>query len=198
MANYCTRGLKHRESRKDYDFLYNSAASWTPLFKELVNMLVQRSESLRFSKHVDNYKCDGNRTYSLSEEITKDAILAGDVVEIETELNDNCGQDFQTVRKAVVRLPEREDGEQVVVVIDFNYHGDMFVKTAWLNKASDNHQNGLDENEFDSYVSDLFGFFYGKYRSFVYDNTNVFEPIQLLPDVAMTMEEYNRRCGYRN
>ena len=196
MATYNTRGQKHRGRRKDFDFLYNKGFVWAPLLDELYRQIVEKSASIRFSNHVRNYACDGNREYSISAEITKPALLAGEVVEVETELNDYCGNDFQTIRKAVVRLPAREDGEQVVVVVEFNYRADMFVKTAWLNKASDNHQTGLDTTDFDNCVSDLFGFFFGRWQSVVYDNTNIASPKKLLSDVAMTMEEYNRRCGY--
>ena len=193
MSTYYTKGQKHRTGRADYDAIYNAGYVWTPLFTHIVRELVSNGKELELSDHVRNYRPEGNRAFNCAAEITRNAILAGDVVEVETAIDDYDGEDIDSVRKAVIRLPKRADGEQVVVVVDFRLNGQMKAKTAWLNKATDNHQSGLDTSEFERTVNGRkFGYFLPGFRSkaFKIEHGRI---SAMKDDVMITMAEYYRR-----
>ena len=196
MSNYNTRGTKHSNQRKDFDRLYNRAYVWADQFDTTTKEMFKNAKRISYSKHLKNYEKSGNREFDLNE-INLKALEMGQVVEIETELNDYNGEDIETVRKAVVRLPKREDGEQVVAVAAFDYYNNVFIKTAWLNKATDNHSRGLDTTEMEWAVSNRkLGYFYGKYQSKAWEILNATESKALSDNVMITMEEWNRRNGY--
>lgn len=158
MAEYNTRGEKHNQFGKDYDFKYNKAVAWNPIFDTMVkDRLRFNSEFRGFTddSHALGYDKAGNREFDKSE-ITLRNLQLGEVVEIETEL---VGYDdgIEMLRKAVIRLPKRKDGEQIVVVADFSERGSTKIKTAWLNKADDNHQIGLDTRNIDTNIGGKFG-----------------------------------------
>ena len=159
MAEYNTRGEKHNQFGKDYDFKYNKAVAWNSVFDTMVkDRLKYNSGFSGFTdkSHALGYNKEGNREFDKSE-ITLKNLQLGEVVEIETELIGNGDDGIEMIRKAVIRLPERKDGEQIVVVADFSENGYTKIKTAWLNKASDNHQTGLDTRNIDTNIGGKFG-----------------------------------------
>lgn len=159
MADYNTRGQKHGQFGKDYDFRYNKAVAWNPIFDKLVAERLKYNTGFKnFSdnSHALSYDKEGNRTFDKSE-ITIRNLELGEVVEIETELSYPDGDEVEMIRKAIIRLPKRKDGEQIVVVADFDYSGETKIKTAYLNKASDNHQSGLDTTNIDRHIGGMFG-----------------------------------------
>ena len=151
MAIYNTKGTKHRSRRKQYDYMYNKGFCWSDTFSEMTKSLVAEIGNLTLSNHTKTRikeNREGNRKI-YRKDISVKNILAGEVVEVEFEDKLHKGKNFACLKKAVVRLPVRNDGEQVVVVCSFNQTGEVFVKTAWLNKKDDNHNTGLDTSEFD-------------------------------------------------
>lgn len=156
MANYYTRGQKHNEFGKDYDCKYNKGYAWNPIFDTLVKDRLTYNAGIRYSDHLKDYDAEGNRTFDTSE-ISIRNLSMGEVVEIETEYYDRAEDTVEMLRKAVIRLPKRADGEQIVAVADFNTNGMTNIKTAWLNKATDNHQSGLDTTNLDWRIEGLFG-----------------------------------------
>ena len=156
MANYNTRGTKHQTERGDYDCIFNKGYCWHRLFDDIVAKLISSTGGIVLAKHVQDYEKKDNREYSLSE-INEDALRSGEVVEIEAETLKYKNTQYGAIRKAVIRLPERKDGEQIVVVVDFS-RGNKFIKTAWLNKANDNHQRGLDTGSLDWDYIGKFGY----------------------------------------
>ena len=156
MAEYNTRGQKHGQFGKDYDCKYNKAVAWNKIFDTLIDDRFTYNTGIKYSDHVGEYDKEGNRTFDLKEISLRD-LIAGDVVEIETEYT-TMGNDYvEMIRKAVIRLPKRKDGEQVVAVVLFGDSGNTFVKTAWLNKSDDNHQTGLDTTDIDRHIEGKFG-----------------------------------------
>lgn len=160
----------------------------------MVKDSLSKTTQLTLSRHTQDQikdNSEGNRVFT-PDEITLSNLKRGEVVEVEFQYEDYKGDDFNCLKKAVIRLPKREDGEQVVVVCLFNYNGSVFVKTAWLNKANDNHQSGLDTSDFDYDLNQMFGYFHKHWTSRVWkiDGGNIEE---LQPNVAMTIEEYNKR-----
>lgn len=169
MSVYNTRGSKHRYGRADYDYIYNRGYVWNEAFNTITKELISIRGEPIFSRHLQDYENQGNRDFSL-EEITVQAMMNGEVVEIETELNEfGRDDDIEIIKKAVIRLPRRADGEQIVVVADFD-RTRPFIKTAWLNKASDNHQHGLDTSEFEWNINGKYGYF-NRYRTKAWEIT---------------------------
>lgn len=195
-ASYNTRGSKHTSERRDYDTIFNKGFVWHPLFDTIVKDSLSKTSTLNYSNHLKSQISDnteGNREFA-SNEITIDNLKKGEVVEVEFQYEDYLGDDFNCLKKAVIRLPQRPDGEQVVAVCLFNYNGTVFIKTAWLNKANDNHQKGLDTSDFDYNINQKFGYFHRGWTSRVWEIKNG-SVKELKPNVAMTIEEYNRRNG---
>ena len=158
MAKYNTRGQGHRNS-SNYDNIYNKGYCWHKLFDVLFNDIITVGGNIEIANHVFDYEKHSNRYFNESE-ITFDAIKAGELVEIETEgIYYDEENDAQILMKAIVRLPQREDGEQVVVVLDFS-RNNIFVRAAWLNKAGDNHQKGLDVDCLSWNYIGIFGIMY--------------------------------------
>ena len=198
MTNYNTKGTKHRRQRKDLDRLYNRGFVWNPHFDNITNEMFSKSKRIQYSRHLRSYEQTGNREFDFHD-VTIENLAKGQVVEIETEFNDYNGEDIETIRKAVVRLPQRSDGEQIVAVVAFDYNNDVFIKTAWLNKANDNHSTGLDTSEMEVSTSNRkYGYFYGNNRSKAWEILDESESKTLDDNVMITMEEWNRRNGYGN
>ena len=154
MADYNTRGEKHNQYDRNYDFKYNKAVAWNDVFDTMVKDRLKFNSGIKYSDHLNQYDKEGNRTFDTSE-ISIRNLEAGDVVEIETEYN--ASSEIEMIRKAVIRLPKRKDGEQIVAVADFSENGMTTIKTAYLNKASDNHQIGLDASDIDRNIGGKFG-----------------------------------------
>lgn len=165
MADYNTRGEKHGVYGKDYDYKYNSGYAWNPVFNALVADRLAYNRGIDYSYHLNSYDSKGNRVFDASE-ITIQNLRRGTVVEIETEILDIRGRDVEIIRKAVIRLPERSDGEQIVAVALFKDNGYLKIKTAWLNKATDNHQQGLDTSDMDWNIGGIFGVRAGRFEEF--------------------------------
>lgn len=157
MAKYNTRGQGHRNS-SNYDNIYNKGYCWHRVFDLLFSDIMSIGSDIEIANHVFDYEKHGNRYFS-EDEITLDAIKEGELVEIETEEIYYDEDDAQILMKAIVRLPQREDGEQVVVVLDFS-RNNIFVRAAWLNKAGDNHQKGLNTDCLSWNYIGIFGVIY--------------------------------------
>lgn len=197
MANYNTRGTKHESYRKEFDTMFNKGYVWSDLFDRIVRDSLVKTTDIYLSSHtkqqIEN-NVFGNRIIK-DKEINLKNLMDGEVVEIEFRYEDYNGEDFNCLKKAVIRLPRRIDGEQVVAVCEFNYSGSVFVRTAWLNKANDNHDIGLDISDFDWNLNQKFGYFHKRWTSRVWELNNG-KIGELIPNVAMTIEEYNKRNNY--
>ena len=197
MLDYNTRGTKHSSSRKEFDAMYNKGCAWTELFDVMVKDSLSKTKKVTLSQHaksqIQNNR-EGNRVMTV-DEISRTTLMSGEVVEVEFQTEIYESQDFNCLKKAVIRLPERTDGEQVVAVCQFDYDGTVFVRTAWLNKANDNHTVGLDTSEFDSDLNHMFGYFHRNWTSRVWAYANAMVR-ELTPNVAITWEEYDRRGGW--
>lgn len=159
MAHYDTRGQKHDNRRMNYDSKFNKGYAWHTLFDIIVAKLLSFSDRVEFNTtHFQQLENLSNRDYELSE-ITPEALRAGEVVEIEAEWNTYRDIDFRAIRKAVIRLQPR-NGQQVVVVVDFS-RNNLFIKTAYLNYVTDNHQSGLDTTFMDYDYIGYFGYIWG-------------------------------------
>ena len=163
MAFYNTRGIDHRSRRKDFDTMYNKGYAWNDLFDRLVKEALSKSSRLIVSNHLQELISNdyyGNRLFS-PEDITIESLQKGDAVEVEFQLDYYGDDDINMLRKAVIRMPVRGDGEQVCAVVLFNIKKAPIVKTAWLNKSDDNHQSGLDMEDFDWRTDgEKFGYYY--------------------------------------
>lgn len=194
MSTYNTKGTGHRSYRKEFDTMYNRGYVWHSVLDNLVNDYLSKSWNLRLSRHVQ--EMIDNNTYGNREinknDITLENMLKGEVVEAEFQFEDYEGEDFNCLNKVVIRLPEREDGEQIVVVCATNYNGIPSIKTAWLNKKADSHKT-LDTRDFDWRLEgERFGYFHKGWTSRVWEINNDLMK-ELEPNKAMTIEEYNKR-----
>lgn len=194
MANYNTRGMSHKSVHKEFDEIYNSGAVWSDMFQEIFDERIAEVEdkNLNYNSHVYEQimkDINGNRVFSI-EELALGELRKGTVVEAETRYEMYGDEQMQTLRKAVVRLPVRPDGEQVVAVVDFPNDKTALVRTAWLNKATDNHEIGLDTADFTTKIEGKFGFI-NAYE----DGTKVWQYQdghfeQISPQMAKTISQY--------
>lgn len=163
MSNYCTRGTKCGSSTKSYDVRFNKGFKWSLLFDFIAMKMVKNIARAFFTGHVfdriDFDEC-GNREFlieELQELISSPLNLT--LVEMEAigiSLPD--GEIAFVMKKLLLRGPEREDGESICIVLDFNNPIYPRVKTAYLNKAYDNHDTGLDIHCLDTCINHIFGF----------------------------------------
>lgn len=155
---YHTRGTMMRPCRKEGDRMYNINYSWNDKFEKAFAGCVREYEKIRISSHINGFDRHGNRTFD-PKEITLDAIKKGTLVEIETDEELIRGDSYQLLRKALVRLPAREDGHQICVVLDFLHPDYINVRTAYLNEKTDNHTEGLNTYELDMYANETIAYY---------------------------------------
>lgn len=161
MANYYTRGQKHQFSHKNYDVIFNTGQrTWNKNIEPVLHEMLNQVTSVIFSKHFLEAIASqsGNRVIS-SEEINSDSITSSSIVEFEGDYLIH-GKSFAIIiKKLLVRLKPRQDGEQVCCILDFARSATApTLKTAYLNKAHDNHQKGLDTSDFCNQTTGIFGF----------------------------------------
>ena len=164
MAEYNTRG-SGAPHKKDYDVVFNKNYSWDTVFQEIVEARVSEIPETGFfvlshttGRILHNEK--GNRDLS-EDELSLNIFQKNEFEVVETEWDKAmCGnQEMLGLKKALVRLPERPDGEQVCAVINFEDSGNAVIKTAYLNKANDNHETGLKTNGLSTVTDTIYGFF---------------------------------------
>lgn len=162
MAEYNTRGMGHMSGRKDFDTKYNMGVAWSEAFQSLAETRLAQIDDRYFypTKHVMaqiNKNKHGNRLIG-ELELSLSEIKKGTVVEAEFKREMYGDEQMESLRKIVTRLPARTDGEQVVVVVQFEDSMAALIKTAWLNKATDNHQKGLDTTDIETNVDGIYGY----------------------------------------
>lgn len=157
--NYNTRGTLHMSKRKERDLMFNKGHVWDDRFDICFQKQLEQYSKIKFSGHFDKIKGESNRVFDAKKEITLESIKKSELVEIELDTVRQQDKEYQMLAKAVCRLPEREDGEQVVVVMDFLNADYILARTAWLNKATDNHEKGLDTTDIDWNTNINVGFY---------------------------------------
>lgn len=162
MSNYYTRGTSHGSS-KTYDVRFNRQFCWTMLFDVIAAFMLEEVKDVRISTHVldrINGDLDGNRDFSVDElKSLLNSLPTCSLAEIEAQgIRFQNGKEAFIVKKLLLRSPERGDGENVCVVLDFTNPVYPRVKTAYLNKGNDNHDVGLNIRELEFCTNCLFGF----------------------------------------
>ena len=202
MANYNTKGKGRRQDRKDFDTMYNAGYVWNDkLFDMLVKGALSKSNKLNVSRHVQDRVSEdyyGNRLFS-PDDITLYSLREGTPVECEFQLDYYDDEDCEMLRKAVIRLPERDDGEQVCVVCLFNPDKAPVIKTAWLNKKDDNHQTGLDTSEFEWKIySGKYGYYHGRFKSDVWDFDGFDKMTRVNSNHVLTEAQYKHQADIKS